>query len=199
MPTQDCNRQTSQNDHGQPPLRRHRNWFIHRQVIPPAEPSQIARAPTPVNYPTIHQAPRLQDIVHGPTETPGNLSYNETHRLIRFLERPFLPEDDYLGCTLPTSNLSELWQFRDCCVYLLQHHPDYQIDHPLTDIFCICPHPIVFVGFLWRYRIFITNQGILEDYCMVTASTDNSDSVRLRKAFTAFYSWSEYSYTVSIV
>ena len=163
------------------------------------EPSQIARAPTPVNYPTIHQAPGLQDLVRGPTTTPGNLSYNEAHRLIGFPERPFLPEADYLGCILPTCNLSELRQFRDCCAYLLQHRPDYQIDHPLTDIFRICPYPIVFFGFLWRYRIFITNQGILEDYRVVNTSTDNSDSVRLRKAFTAFYSWSEYSYTVSIV
>ena len=62
-------------------------------------------------------------------------------------------------------------------MYLLQHHPDYQVEHPLTDLFCICPHPIVFVGFLWRYQIFITNQGILEDYQVVTASTNNSDSV----------------------
>ena len=38
-----------------------------------------------------------------------------------------LPEDDYLGCTLPTHSLSELRQFRDHFVYLLQHHPDYQM------------------------------------------------------------------------
>ena len=56
-------------------------------------------------------------------------------------------------------------------MYLLQHCPDYQIDHPLTDLFYICPHPIVFAGFLWRYQIFITNQGILEDYQVVTAAT----------------------------
>ena len=122
----------------------------------------------------VHQAPALQDIVQGPM---GNLSYNEAHGLIRFPERPFLPEDNYLGCTLPTHSLSELQQFRDRCMYLLQHCPDYQIDHPLTDLFYICPHPIVFAGFLWRYRIFITNQGILEDYQVVTAATNNSDSV----------------------
>ena len=196
---QDHNHQNSQNDRGQPPLRRQRNWFTHKQPTPSAEPSQISQVPTPVNYPTIHQAPGLQDIVHGPTRPIGNLLYNEDHGLIEFPERPFLPEDNYLGCTLPTCNLSELRQFRDCCAYLLQHCPDYRIEHPLTDLFHICPHPIVFVGFLWRYWIFITNQGILEDYQVVTASTDNSDSVRLRKAFTTFYGWSEYSYTVSIV
>ena len=118
--------------------------------------------------------PALLDIAQGPA---GNLSYTETHGLIGFPEQPFLPEDDYLGCTLPTRSLPELCQFRDHCAYLLQHHPDYQIDHPLTDLFRICPHPIVFAGFLWRYRIFITNQGILEDYRVVTAATDNSDSV----------------------
>ena len=118
--------------------------------------------------------PALLDIAQGPA---GNLSYTETHGLIGFPEQPFLPEDDYLGCTLPTRSLPELRQFRDHCAYLLQHRPDYQIDHPLTDLFRICPHPIVFAGFLWRYRIFITNQGILEDYRVVTAATDNSDSV----------------------
>ena len=174
---QDHNRQNSQNDCGRPPLRRQRNWFIHRQPTLPTEPSQISRAPTPVNYPTIHQAPGLQDLVHRPTGTTENPSYNENHGLIEFPERPFLPEDDYLGCTLPTHNLSELRQFRDRCAYLLQHRPDYQIEHPLTNLFRICPHPIVFIGFLWRYQIFITNQGILEDYQVVTAFTNNSDSV----------------------
>ena len=183
---QDHNRQNSQNNRGRPPLRRQRHWF-HRQATPPAEPSWISQAPTPVNYPTIHQTPGQQDIIHGPAEPTGNLSYNEAHGLIGFPERPFLPEDHYLGCTLPTCNLSELRQFRDRCTYLLQHHSDYQIEHPLTDLFRICPHPILFVGFLWRYQIFITNQGILEDYRVVTTSTNNSDSVRLRKAFTAFY------------
>jgi hypothetical protein len=75
-------------------------------------------------------------------------SYSEERSLIGLPTRPFLSEDIYLGCTVPTRNKDELNCFWTHCAYLLQHHPDYRIDHPLTDIFCICPHPIVFAGFL---------------------------------------------------
>jgi hypothetical protein len=126
-------------------------------------------------------------------------SYSEEHSLIGLPTRPFLPEDLYLGCTIPSRNKDKLNRFRTHCAYLLQHHPDYKIDHPLTDIFRICPHPIVFAGFLWKYRTTITNEGILEDYRVITTHTDNSDSVLLKRAYTMFYSWSEYSYTTSII
>jgi hypothetical protein len=112
-------------------------------------------------------------------------SYSEEQSLIGLPTRPFLPEDIYLGCTVPTCNKDKLNHFRTHCTYLLQHCPDFQIDHPLTDIFYICLHPIVFASFLWKYR--------------TTAHTDNSDLVLLKRAYTMFYSWSEYSYTTSIV
>jgi hypothetical protein len=115
-------------------------------------------------------------------------SYNEDQSLIGLPFCPFLLEDIYLGCTVPTRNKDKLNRFRSYCRYLLQHHPDYRIDHLLTDIFCICPHPIVFAGFLWKYRITITHEGILEDYHVITAHTDNSDSILLKRAYTTFYS-----------
>jgi hypothetical protein len=138
------------------------------------------------------------NIVQAPQILPFG-SYSEEHSLIGLPTHPFLPEDLYLGCTIPTRNKDELNRFRTHWAYLLQHCPDYRIDHPLTDIFHICPHPIVFAGFLWRYRITITNEGILEDYRVITTHTDNSDSVLLKKVYTMFYSWSEYSYTIAIV
>jgi hypothetical protein len=127
------------------------------------------------------------------------MSYNKSQSLIGLPFHPFLPEDIYLGCTVPTCNKDELICFWTHCRYLLQHCPDYKVDHPLTDIFHICPYPIVFASFLWKYRTTITYKGILEDYHMITAHTDNSDSVLLKRVYTMFYSWSEYSYTTSIV
>jgi hypothetical protein len=67
------------------------------------------------------------------------------------------------------------------------------------DIFCICLHLIVFASFLWKYRTTIMYEGILEDYHMITAHTNNLDSVLLKRVYTMFYSWSEYSYTTSII
>jgi hypothetical protein len=126
-------------------------------------------------------------------------SYNEDQSLIGLPFHPFLLEDIYLGYTIPTCNKDKLNHFRAHYRYLLQHHPDYRIDHPLTDIFHICLHPIVFAGFLWKYRTTIMHEGILEDYCMITTHTDNSDSILLKRVYTTFYSWSEYSYITSII
>jgi hypothetical protein len=126
-------------------------------------------------------------------------SYSEEWSLIGLPTCPFLPEDIYLGYTVPTRNKDKLNHFRTHCMYLLQHCPDYRIDHPLTDIFCICLHLIVFAGFLWKYRTTIMSEGVLEDYRVITAHTDNLDSVLLKRAYTTFYSWSEYSYTTSII
>jgi hypothetical protein len=106
--------------------------------------------------------------------------YNKEQSLIGLLFCPFLLEDIYLECTVPTCNKDKLNHFRSHYRYFLQHHPDYRIDHPLMDIFCICPHPIAFAGFVWKYRTTIIHKGILEDYCIITAHTDNSDSVLLR-------------------
>jgi hypothetical protein len=166
---------------------------------------RYSRPPTPeLVFPSLSEQPQTPRPVY-PTrvvEAPPILplgSYSKERSLIGLPTCPFLPEDIYLGCTTPTRNKDELNHFRTHCAYLLQHRLDYRIDHPLTDIFRICPHPIVFAGFLWRYRTTITNKGILEDYRVITTHTDNSDLVLLKRAYTTFYSWSEYSYTTSIV
>jgi hypothetical protein len=168
---------------------------------PPPNLRQSRLATLELVFPSITEPPRPGNPT-GFSPAPPLLpfgSYSEERSLIGLPTHPFLPEDIYLGCTIPTRNIDKLNRFRTHCAYLLQHRPDFRIDHPLTDIFRICPHPIVFAGFLWKYRTTITSEGILEDYRVITAHTDNSDSVLLKRAFSTFYSWSEYSYTTSIV
>jgi hypothetical protein len=166
---------------------------------------RYSRPPTPeLIFPSLSEQPQTPRPVYPivTLQAPPILplgSYNKEQSLIGLPTRPFLPEDIYLGCTVPTCNKDKLNRFRTHCTYLLQHRPDYRIDHPLMDIFRICLHPIVFAGFLWKYRTTITSEGILEDYQVITAHTDNLDSVLLKRAYTMFYSWSEYSYTTSIV
>jgi hypothetical protein len=141
--------------------------------------SEQSQTPRPM-YPTelSNPGPQIQLIS----------SYNEDQSLIGLLFHPFLPEDIYLGCTVPTYNKDKLNCFKSHCGYLLQHRPDYRIDHSLINIFHICLHPIVFAGFLWKYRTTIIYEGILEDYCIITTHTDNLDLVLLKRAYTTFYS-----------
>jgi len=94
--------------------------------------------------------------------------------------QPFLPEETYLAKATPTRNSEELCIFKKHCLYLLQHCPDIHINHLFTDLFKITPHPIVFNGFLWKYRTSITNKGILEDYRLID-SEHPTKSTRLSK------------------
>jgi len=112
--------------------------------------------------------------------------------------QPFLPEETYLAKATPTRNLEELRIFKQHCLYLLQHRPDVHIDHLFTDLFKVTPHPIVFNGFLWKYRTSITNKGILEDYRLID-SEHSTKSTRLTKQCTVFYSWEGNSYTVTLI
>jgi hypothetical protein len=112
--------------------------------------------------------------------------------------QPFLPEDTYLAKATPTRNSEELRIFKQHCLYLLQHRPDVHIDHLFTDLFKVTPHPIIFNGFLWKYRTSITNEGILEDYRLID-SEHSTESTRLTKQCTVFYSWEGNSYTVTLV
>jgi len=112
--------------------------------------------------------------------------------------QPFLPEDTYLAKATPTRNSEELRIFKNHCLYLLQHRPDVHIDHLFTDLFKVTPHPIIFNGFLWKYRTSITNEGILEDYRLID-SEHSTESTRLSKQCTVFYSWEGNSYTVTLI
>jgi hypothetical protein len=88
-----------------------------------------------------------------------------------FLPRPFLPEHIYLSTTIPLRNRDEQLAFLRHCHYLQQGHPSYRITHTLTELHLLTPTPAVFIEFLWRYKIYINQNGVLEDYQVII--TDN--------------------------
>ena len=156
------------------------------------------RPPTPVHYPTI-VGDNLSTQPLPPTPHPSQHSWSEDNSLLSLSCRPFLPETFYLAPTVPTRNKVELQAFKEHCLYLLQGRDEKHLEHPITNIFTDCPHPIVFVDFLWRYHVTITCDGILEDYCHIWSHPNNSESVRLIQAYSVFYSWNNNNFTVSLV
>jgi len=72
------------------------------------------------------------------------------------------------------------------------------INHSITDLHEITPSPAIFAGHLWRYRILINQEGILEDYQIIARTTDLPIVAALQHAFTVYYDWNTQGYTVSI-
>ena len=93
----------------------------------------------------------------------------------------------------------EFSTFRSHCWYLLQARTERHIEHPLSELTRLAPNPIIFSGFLWKYRTSVTSEGILEDYRVI----DRSDTIpavpRLLKGYTVFYRWTETSYSIAFV
>ena len=112
--------------------------------------------------------------------------------------QPFLPEQPFLSFSIPTRDRAELRTFVNHCTYLLQQRPEVQINHPITELQQITTHPVVFEGYIWRYRIVISRQGIIEDYRTVERTRTLPETARLIKFCTAFYSWDARHWTVEL-
>ena len=112
-----------------------------------------------------------------------------------FPPRPFLPEHIYLSTTIPSRNRDEQLAFLRHCGYLQQGRPSYAITHTLTELHLLTPTPATFIGFLWRYKIYINQNGVLEDYRVIV--TDNQGTC-LKKRFTVFHSWDRRGFSVDI-
>jgi len=177
----------------------------HRTFVPSNE---RGRTRPPRTTPLLHRTPNSpipQVPVYPNIGTPSRQIVSEEDIRPRQFDhivgtpfQPFLPEDTYLAKATPTRNQEELRIFKSHCLYLLQHRPDVHIDHLFTDLFKVTPHPIIFNGFLWKYQTSITNEGILEDYRLID-SEHTTESTRLSKQCTVFYSWEGNSYTVTLI
>jgi hypothetical protein len=69
------------------------------------------------------------------------------------------------------------------------------ITHSLIELTILTPEPAVFVRFLWKYKVYINENGVLEDYHMIIA---DSQGLNLAKAFTVFHTWKGNGFTVDI-
>jgi len=176
---------------------------VYPTVIPPPHieptPSYHIYPPPPVlpslldNYqeaslpPTPFEPPApLESIVSGGSEIIGRTFQS------------FLLGHKYLANTVPTRSQKELDAFRTHCWYLLQGRPEHHIEHLLLELTKLCPDPIIFLGYLWKYRTSINNNGILEDYWIIQQTETCPQTARLNKAYTIFYSWHDNSYTISL-
>jgi hypothetical protein len=91
-----------------------------------------------------------------------------------FPPRPFLPEHIYLSTTIPSRNRDKQLAFLRYCRYLQQGRPSYEITHILTELHLLTPSPAVFIGSLWRYKIYINQNGVLEDYQVIITNNQGT-------------------------
>ena len=122
-------------------------------------PSYHANPPPPVIPPGFE---RYREALLPPT--PLTTIASGGSELIGKTYQAFLPEDKYLATTIPTRDINEFNTFCNHCWYLLQAHTERHIEHPLSELTTLAPDPIIFTGFLWKYRTSINQEGILEDY-----------------------------------
>jgi hypothetical protein len=123
------------------------------------------------------------------THSPGAVEVTS------FPPRPFLPEHIYLSNTIPSKSRDEQLAFLRHCSYLQQGRPSYAITHTLMELHLLTPTSATFIGFLWRYKIYINQNGVLEDYQVIVA---DNQGTRLEKRFTVFHSWDGRGFSVNI-
>jgi hypothetical protein len=92
----------------------------------------------------------------------------------------------------------ELHTFLDHYNYQLQGRRSLEVEHPLMELYNITPHPIVFSGFLWRYRITIARSGVLEDYRLIVQTDHTPQGTKLQRAYSVFYAFDSESYMVTL-
>jgi len=114
------------------------------------------------------------------------------------IHQPFLPEVLYLSPGIPTCNAAELQAFVNHCQFILGGRRTQIINHSITDLHEITPAPAIFAGHLWKYRITINTNGILEDYQIIARTTNLPVHAALQNALTVYYNWNAQGYTMSI-
>jgi len=119
----------------------------------------------------------------------------ESVEITGFPPRPFLPKHIYLSTTIPSRNRDKQLAFLRHCHYLQQSHPSYSITHTLTELHLLTLTPVVFIGFLWRYKIYINQNSVLEDYQVIIADNQGTS---LEKRFIVFHSWDGRGFSVNI-
>jgi len=156
------------NEQGRGPNTRRTQPFIYQrprdQSAPPVLPQTHQTSNHSPVFPTLATpvpTPVLQPFIPLRIESDSS---SGTLELSGTVHQPFLLEVLFLSPGIPTQNSAELQAFVNHCRFLLGQHQNRTINHSITDLHEITLAPAVFAGHLWRYRITITTEGVLEDY-----------------------------------
>jgi hypothetical protein len=179
------------------PLRRS-EWVIPQRTNQTISETDLTQRDLPL-LPFIQQ-PINPNWITGTTwlESPVPIQRNRSPGAVEvtgFPPRPFLPEHIYLSATILLRNRDKQLAFIRHCHYLQQNRLSIEFTYTLTELHLLTPSSAVFIGFLWRYKIYINQNGILEDYWVIVA---NNQGTRLEKWFTVFYSWDRRGFSVDI-
>ena len=174
-------RATSQERHRERrPLRRSERVIPQRNYTTVSEADLTQRDLPPLPF---IQCPVNPSGITGTTrsESPAPIQRGRSPGAVEvtgFPPRPFLPEQIFLSATIPSRNRDEQLAFIRHCRYLQQNRPSIEFTHTLTELHLLTPTPAVFIGFLWRYKIHINQNGIVEDYRVIVA---DNQGTRLEK------------------
>ena len=181
-----------------PPVAPTQELPVYLTIAPPPylepTPSYHLNLPVPV-IPPLSDRYRTAPL----PPTPLTTALSGGSELLGKTFQNFLLEDWYLALTIPTRDQAELHTFHSHCWYLLQNKPVRYIEHPASEVAFLTPDPAIFSGYIWKYRTTINKDGILEDYRLIHWSPEEPFAAHLYKAHTVFYSWTEDSYTVTLV
>jgi len=176
---------------------------VYPTVIPPPhiEPTPSYHVyPPPLVLPSLLDNYQEASLPPTPFETPAPIEsiVSGGSEIVGRTFQSFLPGHKYLATTVPTQSKKELDAFCTHCWYQLQGRQECHIEHLLSELTKLCPDPIIFSRYLWKYRTSINNDGILEDYRIIQQTETHPQTARLNRAYTVFYGWHDNSYTVSL-
>jgi len=160
-------RMASRDNRSEGPTLQYSRWVIPQrtnQTISETDLTQQELLPLPFLHRSVNPMIIMGSVQ---TESPKPIQRTRSPGAVEvtgFPPRPFLPEHIYLSTTIPSRSRDEQLAFLRHCRYLQQGRPSYGITHTLTELHLLTPSPATFIGFLWRYKIYINQNGVLEDY-----------------------------------
>ena len=149
----------------------------YRDREPTPEPRHVSWTPARDNLPHV---PYNQVSVH---QIPVQAQDLHCHH----------PEEIYLSSVLPTRTPRELRYFQDHCWNIFQNRQGLEsaYHHDLDESRQITTSPLHFQNLLWRNRIIISSDGIIEEYYWIRRRTriDRPDRPYLEPAYSVTYPW----------
>ena len=114
---------------------------------------------------------------------------------------PHYPEHIFLSKSLPTRSSGELRHFKEHCSYLWHqaNRAPIELTHELLRIQDITTSPLQFQHYLWKYKVRVDGEGIVETYALIKKRVWNNapDRAYLEPAYTVSYPWHRTQWTTT--